>query len=529
MKKVDKNNKSDSGTQNDSAKEQDPKVAQVREFIRAFTDVYKLHEDEYVIEYEDGVPYRAKIVTDRAIDSSFELVYDHLALHAYVNLYPPLNQGSFLEKEDFIYQLTKAYGVKPEYLLDKEIDKVLALSRKKYVANKLLVARGVYPILPIEAKISWLVKPSKSSSDEFFSTYNISKDLVLVDGKVPICTVTPGVEGVAGVSVFGEEIPVDKPKIMDLQAGVGVLYEDNMFISNEIGHVVLLGNELRVDKVKRIRGSLNKLKGHIDYKGTIVVEEDVMPGMIINANNVFIYGVAQDAIINAENNIIVQLGIKGRGHGRLNAGGSIFFGYAENTSLNAGDTVYIEKYMFNCDVCANNSIKTLYDNSIIAGGKVRAFKTIDVHNLGTVNQTNFFLKVGFNPKIEDTLTSKRIEREKLKESVNKVIKLLSSVRNKDKELFETEKIKKLAEVGVLLKRKLQNLHKEIIEQEKILIYHSPAIQIFNSAFETIDLIFYNEKLRIKNRIEGYTLYKYDTRKNEIYVDIDEHTDSVGDV
>ena len=191
----------------------------------------------------------------------------------------------------------------------------------------------------------------------------------------------PAKPGTNGQNVKGQVIPaiegIEIPYNEDLP-GTRISEEDeNLLLSAEKGHPVILADGVRVDKTITVN-NVDMSTGNINYDGSLMVKGEIMPGMKVKVTgDIVVQGVVTKASLYAKNNISIHCGIIGADPSKENeeslptdikAGGNITAQYITLANLSAGNNIEVKEYISYCTTEAKNRIFVGQ-----SGGKGRIF------------------------------------------------------------------------------------------------------------------------------------------------------------
>jgi len=252
----------------------------------------------------------------------------------------------------------------------------------------------------------------------------------------------PAVKAVEGYTVFGDKITYEdiekkiekadgtKEESEDSQyrRGENIVQDgsdDTIFVSAIDGVLNVAKRKISVLKTVEIHGDVNYDTGNINFNGSVHITGSVLAGFIVKATgSVIIDNIVEDAVVEAGEDIVIQMGVVGKESVKLIAGGKITSKYFLNAKVEAGGEITVEDSIINSEVFSNKKISVIAKNGKIIGGMATALYEIEVNVAGAVNETGTSLNVGRNLFIEKEL--KRL-REKIltwKEEVAETIRKL---------------------------------------------------------------------------------------------------------
>lgn len=349
---------------------------------------------------------------------------------------------------------TRAYGGKP--LSRDRIAQVLA--EKKIVhgilhdeigraiaegeVSKWVIAEGRKPVDGEDGKLVPQVDMGKERRPRFDSkgvaNYRELGTIVTVHEGERLMQNIPPTQGEPGVNVLGQAIPAKAGKACQFGAqlkGAKLDPQDPSFLVAAIsGQPVLASNGMTVEPSITI-GTVDLNTGNVDFDGSIVVSGDVQPGMSIYASgDIHVGGTVEAATLDAGGNVVVKGGIIGHSDAKegmaahVRCGGTCSALFVENTRIEAGDSIQIEKLVRQSDLAAANQVivgKPGSGQGSIIGGSVRATLLVQAGIVGTPVGVKTHIMVGTNPKLRERLNGLDKELAQKAKELEDVVKILT--------------------------------------------------------------------------------------------------------
>lgn len=254
---------------------------------------------------------------------------------------------------------------------------------------------------------------------------NVKKGQVLV-------TKDPGDEGEPGYNVLGDIIKVKPQKKVRMPHGKNTkLLPDGLTLVADVdGKLEYDGHNVYINTVYYIMGNLDASIGNVDFIGDVVVYGDVYSGFKICAGgSVQVRGTVEDAIIVAEEDIILERGIQGTLKSKLVAGRNIIAKFIQNATVEAGCDVEAE-FCLHTKVLAGNNVKINKGKGLIAGGTVCAAHTITACTIGSPLEISTLLQIGILPGVYEHYKELEGHMIQNKESMRKVQQSIIFLLNK---------------------------------------------------------------------------------------------------
>ncbi len=408
--------------------------------------------------------------------------------------YPPVKGGGKLDKQNILDLLAQAgvtYGI-----VNKNID-IFCIAR--LYCTDILLARAKKPRHGTDARIEYNFNYEKTSKpalkeDGSVDFHNLDMFESVKEGEL-LATLIPEDAGEPGIDVYGNVIHPRKVKRTRLRYGKNItLSEDEHQIFSDVsGHVALAGDMVFVSNVYEVPADVGPSTGDIEYDGSVEIKGNVITGFTVKATgNITVDGVVEGAVLNAGGNIVLKRGIQGMGKGVLDATGSVYSKFIENSTVLAGATVMTDAIMHS-KVTARKEIKVQGKRGLITGGEVRSGTVIEAMNVGSTMGTNTSLEVGIDPKILDRYHEVETERKKLEENIDATKKAAILLKRKLKETgsLPEDKIVQLRssiENLKVMEERYKELSEESVDLESLLDERSEGkVIVHNSAYPGVKL------------------------------------------
>lgn len=188
-----------------------------------------------------------------------------------------------------------------------------------------------------------------------------------------------------GVNVMGEKLSAHRGRKARIRPGKNVdLSEDKTKAFSRIeGSAKLVRGRIAVDNVKLIDGNIDFHTGNIEFNGDVVVTGEVQEGFEVKAGgSIHIAGTVDRASLKADGNITIDNGVYGKEGITIRAEGSISCGFAENARLIAGESLYAEGALINCDTRVGDMLHLKAPGKALIGGTVYAAHGVEAFSLG---------------------------------------------------------------------------------------------------------------------------------------------------
>ncbi len=353
-----------------------------------------------------------------------------------------------------------------------------------------VIAVGQLPTHKDDAELVWYINTrnpllpqiNESGRADFkklqqFEEVKKGQELV---SKIPPTIIKPG------KSVTGEDIQYMRIT-SDVSAGKNIaVSSDGLSLRAEIdGNIFWKDNVIHVDDMYKIRGNVDYHTGNIKFNGSVFIGGDVKSGFRVEAtDDIFIQGNIEAAdVLSKGGDILVQLGIVGGKKARIIAGGNLRCGYIQDATVGVKRSVYVERYIMNSSVTAEQNIFASENEGLIRGGGLSARERIVANEIGS--EYGIPTEIKIRGRRGSSLEPAKMKLSKRRIELNKKLTILT----------------KRKEFLILLKDRLSNLsdskQQELITIQKDIEKIHKSIQVLSdnqSKFTT-------NSIPVKNREE----------------------------
>ncbi len=479
--------------------------------------MYILKPEEYVISTFDDHSIVSFKVKDRTEPSKVIITVSGGAYEAFLNLFPPLNNGRVFTLDEVMAQIAEE-GV----ALNLEAN-AIAAAHERYlegeVIEELLISKGVAPIRGRDAEVTiYFDKKDKRPQivDGKVDYKNVSTIQVVNKGDILI-TKKLATAGTKGINVKRDDVPAIPGKDVVIMLGDGATVNDTgtTYTATADGYVEYGNNRLAVHPIYIVNGDVDYSTGNIKFNGAVHVKGEVLSGFKIEASkSILVDGVCQDCELISKGNIILRTGMKSKGQGLVMAEGTAVIGYIENAKVYAKEHIEIKKYSYNSELYAGGRIDATSGDGVIAGGIVQAYNEIAVKQLGTLGNVAFTTYIGNRYYIEQEiakLDTEILRATDVKENLEGTLSGFDLTRPK---ILAHPKIEKLLaaqneiiEVLEIMRTKREELVDEMRARQ-------PKIKVKNKMFDGITIKFFNVSIVMKEELDNVVFY-YDDKYQEV--------------
>jgi uncharacterized protein (DUF342 family) len=359
--------------------------------------------------YNSGAPVAALRLAE-CVDASLELTISSDALSAILNI-TPAQGGAPVSKEDILRELA-GKGILEGVELDA-INQAIAAG----AATDLVVAHGRSPVHGEDGYLEKLLPEVRDRTPRVDESgridYRELGDIAVVHPGDRLMLRHPATAGMPGLSLLGQPIPARPGKEVMFApnlSGVSIAPDNpNLMQAEIVGQPVQVAGGVIVEPVFSV-AAVSTASGNIDFDGSVQIKGDVVSGMTVRATgDIEVGGMVEAATLIAGGSIIIKGGVVGslgRKEGKdavehsMRCGVSFSAAYAQQAKIDAGDSIFIDDTVMQCELSAVNHI--LVGNKRrghIIGGKLQATLSIKGKVLGSPNRVATRFEIGVDPSM----------------------------------------------------------------------------------------------------------------------------------
>ncbi|ATF10063.1 DUF342 domain-containing protein [Candidatus Enterovibrio altilux] len=280
--------------------------------------------------------------------------------------------GNPIKKDDLLGALKQAQiirGVKKQ-ILQKLLTASSHLQPGKYLEAP--IAAGKLPVAGDDSKLTYLVQDSKSRILRPQKRENGTVDMrdlgqmITVQEGQPLAKRTPPTKGIDGFRVDGKVLATTAGKDTPLRLFSGSEFsssDENVIISTTAGMPILHPEGVEVDNALCMK-SVTVATGHVNFKGSVVINGDVNAGMRVQASgSITVGGVVETALLEAGGDIIIHNGILGKqAHPeqnvttRMKAKGAMIAKFAQYAHIEAEGDIIISQHAMHCSTRTDSNL-----------------------------------------------------------------------------------------------------------------------------------------------------------------------------
>ncbi len=278
------------------------------------------------------------------------------------------------------------------------------------------------PLIDFEKKAGKILEDGSIDFKEVGSIVEIKQRQAILK-RIP--AVTPE----DGFNVYGEKVAGVMKGTEGYTIGENIIpsVDPNIYASSIDGCLELARRTVSVSPISLVKGDVGYESGNIDFHGTVHIQGSVLPGFFVKAKGDIVIGKdITDAIVEADGNITVKLGIEGKGMTKVAAGGNINAKFIINSKVEAMGTIQIDDSIINSTVFSNDKIFVTDKHGKIIGGETTALNLIKAKISGVPNENKTILAVGKNIFIEKALAEIKGKMEPVKAKIDEIKQKLKS-------------------------------------------------------------------------------------------------------
>lgn len=482
------------------------------EIARIMKDVYGLEKHKFFLKDSAETPV-VSVMAEADVSTHIMLDIPDDRMSAYLSLYPPMNDGKLMELDDIIEYVTTEHALSEDMLKKRRIREAVRLLHEGYIVEHLLISEGYSAIDGKDGGAELLFEPPsrKPKIDEHGnSDFREIHRIVQVEKDQPLIQIIPASPGLDGRRVNGEVISATRGVNKEFKIISGVYYDraDKQYKAEIDGHVILQPGAVAVYPVYVVAEDVDYSVGNIDFNGTVIVKGDVLPGFEIQAKNIIIEGVLQNASVRAKEDITVKTGIVANLDNPAEAGANIIAGFCENAFLKAGGSIEINQFAMHSKLYAERDIYATSQEGLINGGEVRAFGHVKAVQLGKAGGPSFKVQVGVKYYLEERVQKMMQEKDRLKNKIEETDRKLKSQAVMVQDKRNADKVKQI----ITARKHLVKKHEAIDEKIEKFIDNSmharPTVEVSGKIYDGVILKFFGTE-HIADTQEGRKFY-FDT-------------------
>lgn len=367
-------------------------------------------------------------------------------------------------------------------ILEEAIDQIVTRGE----AQRQVIAQGRAVVNGEDGKLECLVEMVKSRhphvDEKGVADYRDLGGIVMVHQGQRLMCKHPPTPGENGENILGQAIPAKPGKDIMFAPqlkGAAIDPGDPAFLIAQIaGQPVAANYGMTVEPTITI-ATVDLSTGNIDFDGTVEIKGDVHAGLSIRATgDIHIGGTVEAATLDAGGDISVKGGIIGHGEvheqpgkadksmiARVRCGASCAALFIENASIEAGDSILVDKLVMQSELIATNQIVVGQPGSgkgNIIGGLVEATLLVQAGEIGSEAGVRTRIMVGTNPYLHENLKHAKSALEKKNHEMEEVEKLITFI-SAHPERVKAEIKHKAENTHTVLSQEIEGIQQQIGE------------------------------------------------------------------
>lgn len=401
-----------------------------------------------------------------SVNASMKVKISPDKMKVLVNYQPPMNDGQSLSDERVMETLASD-GITSGI----DHDAIRTMCDASYPLTSHLIAAGKPPAKGENARLEMYVKldsghKAVERDDGSIDFRNLGNICTVSEGQDLYRRIPPS-QGESGYDVMGNEIPGLFGKDLKIIVGKGTVRDDsddNLVKAAVNGEIMFVDGVLTVSEIHTVKGDVDYETGNIAFNGSVKILGTVKAGFKVEAaGDVEVQGLVEDAEIVSGNDIIITGGFAGNGQGNIKAKRDIYVKFIENQNLRAERDIIIAGDSYHAQMSAGRSILAKGNKSTIVGGTCEAKQSVEVARLGSVACAPTIVKLGIDPKLNETIRAVEIEinnAQKQHEELEKSVVYLYKLKIENRGQLPMDK--------TVLLNKLEDARKKLPEKIKML-------------------------------------------------------------
>jgi uncharacterized protein (DUF342 family) len=241
------------------------------------------------------------------------------------------------------------------------------------------------------------------------------------EGKKEGCTV----KGVRVKARSGESYSVDLGDEIRVEEKEGSFY----YYSKIDGLLKTGERKLTVDPVLVIEGDVGPDTGNIDFRGTVLVQGNVLDSYEISAEKgIVVEGNVRNAVLRSSGDIDIHNGVIGKKKGMVVAKGNVSAKFAENANIQAEANIIIHRAALNCRLQAGKRIISIENRGQIIGGELNAKMGAEVKVLGNEQEQKTEISVGSDFDLRKRIKESQQKLQNQREALDKILLFLVKLK-----------------------------------------------------------------------------------------------------
>jgi len=287
---------------------------------------------------------------------------DSQAWLAKLTVYPAINEADVPSKaviEEIFASAGVRYGIRTSVIDDAlqtvadEMTPVLG----KTIARGRLPVNGKDGYLRLEVEVG--EQPGLELGDGGMN-YKERNLFVAVAADQLLATRIPATQGLAGISLYGQEVLPLAGKELEVTAGTDTIFnQDTGEIRAATSGIVSVaeGSKISVTAKSIINGDIDYTTGNITSTAAVDIRGNVKPGFsVFSEGNLFISGRVESAQVTCLADAVIASGVTGEAT-VVKAGGNLTLAYVEQGRIHGSAEVVVRKQIYYARISARHDLR----------------------------------------------------------------------------------------------------------------------------------------------------------------------------
>jgi len=259
---------------------------------------------------------------------------------------------------------------------------------------------------------------------------NVTKDTLLAK-KIP------ATKGETGMTVTGKELQPKPGNDFKVSAALGVKVDpadENTFLADADGQVVIKDNKISVLALYEINGDLTMSIGNIDFIGSVIIHGSVTGEFKIKCGeDLVVDGVLDGADVIAGGKVWIKGGVIGQ-KTRIVAEGDVNAKYIRNAYVESGKTIAVNDAAMHSQLIAAEKVTVLGAKGLLIGGSTIAGIEVSAKEMGAKMATPTDIEVGENPRLREEAQKVDAELKSMEDQLDKAKKAIVFLKDMSQKL-----------------------------------------------------------------------------------------------
>ncbi len=417
-------------------------------------------------------------------------------MEAYIVLNPTLFKNDRGEMEHLVPDMGKIISVLKAEGVVKNIDANAikdAIVHEQW-GQKILVASGEPAERGENGKIRYMFETDQKAKPKILENGRVDyHDIGLVQyvaKDAALAVRIPAKPGKNGSTVTGNPIPAVRGEDVYIQAGPNTYFADDSDLelrASEAGSVSLNRQVVTLEKSLLLKKGVNFATGDVDFPGDIVIKGDIRSGFSVkSAGKVEVRGVVEDALIEADGDILIKGGFTGSGKGKIVSKQDVIVKFIENQVIEAKGTVHIGDTCVNAYISAEGNIEISSGNGTVVGGHIKSKKDIIVRIIGNQKHTKTVIEILGTGQFNEILKTKETAIEAKKKKIHEMKTIIGKFQlqkadSKDEDSAILDDIRECQDTLFELDSDLKKM-KNDLDEFYVNGHYIGKVQVLNKAF-----------------------------------------------